>query len=74
MAVTVSLRVLFVKLSFLFLETEIMKPFQGFNESTFSFLFYDFFISFLISSSSGMLARAEYHSGFRHVFLFKWSF
>ena len=73
MAVTASLRVLFVKLSFLFLEAAIMKLVRASTNPSSAFCF-NVFMSFLNSSSAGMLARAEYRSGFGHVFLFKWSF
>ena len=73
MAVTASLRVLFVKLSFRLLETAMMNLVRASTNPRSAFCF-NAFISFLNSSSAGMLARAEYRSGFGHVFFFKWSF
>ena len=71
MAVKESLRVLFVKLSFLFLGDNVtLLRLQQIHVQ----LFVVMFLSFLNSSSAEMHAHAEYRSGLGHMFLFKWSF
>ena len=71
MAVKASVRVLLVKVSFLFLSDNV--SLLGLQQIHVQ-LFVVMFLSFLNSSSAEMLAHAEYRSGLGHMFLFKWSF